>query len=310
MTMRLATLVKVGLVCSLMTAFTYAQKAPVPEQDPSTRQVLPIWPGKPPGLENPTEHESSMVPPTNPGVHIARNVTLPTLTVYLPKSGNPSKTAVIVAPGGGFRVLAIDQEGYSVADWLSQHGIAAFVLKYRLAQTPASDEEFMPSKPAAGAPARMMTPLPEGAEHDAIADGIQAIKVVRANAAKWGISPDRVLVVGFSAGAVVTSGTMLAENPADRPNYVATIYGAPFGALPEIPADTPPAFLAVAEDDPVAAKPVLAFFNALREAKARPELHVFRDGQHGFSMAQRNSTSDHWIEELYWWMESYGLTKP
>jgi acetyl esterase/lipase len=244
-----------------------------------------------------------------PGVHIVRNVTVPTLTVYLPNSGNPSKTAVIIAPGGGFRVLAIDREGYQVADWFSQHGIAAFVLKYRLAPTPGSDEEFMPSTPPAGAPNPGMSSLPEGADQNGIADGVQAIKVVRANAAKWGISPDRIVFVGFSAGGVVTSGTMLAKNPADRPNYVAPIYGAPFGAMPKITADSPPAFLAVAADDPIAAKSVMAFFNALRDANARPELHVFRAGQHGFSMIERG-TSDHWIQELYWWMESYGLTKP
>jgi acetyl esterase/lipase len=100
------------------------------------------------------------------------------------------------------------------------------------------------------------------------------------------------------------------ENPADRPNLVAPIYGAPFGALPNIPSGTPPAFIAVAEDDPIAAVPVLKFFDALRAAKLTPELHVFHSGQHGFSMSQRNGTSDHWIEELYWWMKSYGLTHP
>jgi acetyl esterase/lipase len=134
--------------------------------------------------------------------------------------------------------------------------------------------------------------------------------VVRANAAKWGIAADRILLVGFSAGGVVTSGAMLAENPADRPNFAAPIYGAPFGAMPNIPAGTPPTFLAVAADDPIAAAPVLKFFDALRAAQLSPELHVFRSGQHGFSMRPRNGTSDHWIEKLYWWMESYGLTQP
>jgi acetyl esterase/lipase len=126
---------------------------------------------------------------------------------------------------------------------------------------------------------------------------------------KKGIDADKIVFVGFSAGGVVTSGTMLADNPTDQPNFVAPIYGAPFGALPSIPAGTPPAFIAVAEDDPIAAVPVLKFFGALRDAKLAPELHVYRTGKHGFSMSQRG-TSDHWIEELYWWMESYGLTHP
>jgi len=243
-----------------------------------------------------------------------RNVTVPTLTVFPAKPANRTKTAVIVAPGGGFRVLAIDEEGYPVAEWFSQHGITAFVLKYRVAFTPGTDAEFAPNLLAPPVPrptngALPSSALPEEAQKYGIADGLQAIKVVRANAAKWGIDADKIVFVGFSAGGVVTSGAMLADNAVDRPNYVAPIYGAPFGAIPNIPTEAPPAFIAVAEDDPIAAVPVLKFFDALRAAKLSPELHVFRSGKHGFSMSQRG-TSDHWIDELYWWMESYGLTHP
>jgi acetyl esterase/lipase len=306
----------IGLMCSLGGGIAYAQKPPRPSQAFDTRPVIPVWPGKVPGEPNRSQHESGMRVPTD-HVRILRNVTTPTLTQFLPKS-NPSRTAVIIAPGGGFRLLAIEIEGYSVAEWFAQHGIAAFVLKYRLAQTPASDEEFMPSHPPVGVPGAAvggpppgaMAPLPEGTERNAVADGIQAIKDVRANASQWGISPDRIVFMGFSAGAVLTSGVMLAENVADRPNFAAPIYGAPFGPMPGIPANTPPAFLAVAGDDPLAAAPVIKFFDALRAAKAQPELHVFRSGHHGFSMSERNGTSDHWIDELYWWMGSYGLTKP
>jgi acetyl esterase/lipase len=320
-----------GIACLAVVPLSLAQVPPVLQQPASTRTVVPVWSGKMPGTERPaSQHESTMVVPYD-HMHIVRNVTVPTLTLFLPKD-NPSKIAVIVTPGGGFRVLAIEAEGYSVAEWFAQHGIAAFVLKYRLAQTPASDEEFMPSRSPPGAPGApgataaagvttapgapgprvnpMMTPLPDYVERDAVADGLQAIKTVRANAGKWGIAPDRILMVGFSAGGVITSGAMLAENPAERPNYVGLIYGAPFGATPNIPENTPPAFLAVAQDDPLAATPEIKFFNALRDAKANPELHVYRAGAHGFAMMQRKGTSDHWIEELYWWMESFGLTKP
>jgi acetyl esterase/lipase len=306
---RLKVLAKVALLISLAAPFCFAQKPLAPEQDIATRPVMPIWPGKPPGTENATQKEGVINVPNSPGWRIIRNVTIPTLTVFQPKSGNSSKTAVIIAPGGGFRVLAIDQEGYPVAEWFAQHGITAFVLKYRLAETPASDAAVLSPTPGAPIPPGAMSPLPEGAEQHGIADGIQAIKVVRENAAKWGVSPNRILLMGFSAGGAVTCGAMLAENPADRPNYVAPIYGAPLGAIPKIPADAPPAFLAVAEDDPLAAKAEVAFFHALQDANAHPELHVFRSGKHGFSFSQRG-TSDHWIDELYWWMESYGLTKP
>jgi acetyl esterase/lipase len=316
----------VAAAALLVAATSSGQTPPTPEQPLASRQVLPVWPGTPPGAQNSTPKESMMpVPHTN--LHLVRNVTEPTLTVFQPKSGNPSKTAVIIAPGGGFRVLAIDQEGYWVAEWFAQHGITAFVLKYRLAPTPQSDEEIlpggrppMPTAPGApaGAPAGappgpnpMMIPLPQDAQSNAVADGLQAIKLVRSSAAKWGIAPDRVLFMGFSAGGSLTAGTMLAADPADRPNYVAIMYGGPIGGpMPAIPDHTPPAFLAVAEDDPLAGAAEIKFFDALREAKATPELHVFRSGQHGFSMLLRNGTSDHWINELYWWMSSYGLTKP
>jgi acetyl esterase/lipase len=311
---------------ALVAASAFAQTPPAPEQPVASRPVLPVWPGKPPGTPNTALKESVMgVPNTN--LHLVRNVSEPTLTVFQPKSGNSSKTAVIIAPGGGFRVLAIDQEGYWVADWFAQHGITAFVLKYRLAPTPQSDEEVLPGgrppappapgaaadgRPAPGAaPNPMMIPLPAETQPNAVADGLQAIKLVRESAAKWGIAPDRVLFMGFSAGGALTAGTMLAPDAAQRPNYVGIMYGGPLGGpVPAIPAHTPPAFLTVAEDDPLAGAAEIKFFDALREAKAAPELHVFRSGQHGFSMMLRKGTSDHWIDELYWWMSSYGLTKP
>jgi acetyl esterase/lipase len=302
-----------ALASTLAATAAYAQRPPVPEMPVTARQVVPVWSGTVPGAANPAQHETTVTIP-DAGLHIVRNVTVPTLTVFPAKAAHASKTVVIIAPGGGFRVLAVDQEGYSVAEWFSQRGITAVVLKYRLAFTPGTDKEFLPNllTPPGGAPDRpdpRMAPLPEGAQQNGVADGIQAIKVVRANAAKWGVAPDRVLFMGFSAGGVVTSGAMLAENAADRPNFAAPIYGAPFGTLPTIPTNTPPAFLAVAQDDSIAAAPVLKFFDALRDAKASPELHVYRSGQHGFSMMQRNATSDHWLEELYWWMESYGLAQ-
>jgi acetyl esterase/lipase len=315
-----------AVAAALIATTTFAQIPPTPEQPVASRQVLPVWPGKPPGAQNSTLKESVMAVP-NTNLHLVRNVTEPTLTVFLPKSGDPAKTAVIIAPGGGFRVLAIDQEGYWVAEWFAQHGIAAFVLKYRLAPTPQSDEEVLPggrapmppapgtaagAPPGApGVPNPMMIPLPPDTQPNAVADGLQAIKLVRSSAAKWGIAPDRVLFMGFSAGGALTVGTMLADNPAERPNYVGVMYGGPLGGpVPAIPANTPPAFLAVAEDDPLAGAAEIKFFDALRAAKATPELHVFRSGQHGFSMVLRKGTSDHWIDELYWWMASYGLTKP
>src|SRR5580704_5090127 len=172
----------------LAAAAAGAQQPPTPAMPYASRQVVPVWDGQIPGTVNPAQHESTLEVPGR-GIHIVRNVTVPTLTVFPAKSANRSKTAVIVAPGGGFRVLAIDEEGYPVAEWFSQRGITAFVLKYRLAFTPGTDKEFAPNlltppipRPGGGAarPAALApNALPEEAQKNGIADGIQAIKVVR-----------------------------------------------------------------------------------------------------------------------------------
>src|SRR5205823_1373714 len=133
-----------------------------------------------------------------------------------------------------FVALAIDLEGYDVARWLSDKGIAAFVLKYRILE---KREEGIPK-----------LNMDEAGKYG-IADGIQALRVVRQHAADWGIAPDRVGFMGFSAGAMVTTGVLLQPDAAARPNFAAPIYGAPFGAMPSIPSVLPPIFLAWAQDD-------------------------------------------------------------
>jgi len=248
-------------------------------------------------------------------------VTVPTLTLVRPAKGATSSTAVIIAPGGGFRFLSIDDEGYLVANWLADHGITSFVLKYRVSKTPAKDEEFIPSSPnpAKETPAEAlarwgsaMRSLPRlDMDKDSIqgiADGIQAVKFVRQHAAEFGVAPDKIVFLGFSAGAMVTSGTILQPDLTGRPNYAAPIYGAPFGKMPDIPTNLPPVFMAYAADDPIAGTAAERFFIALRQAKYNPELHVYSGGLHGFGMAHLGTTSDHWIQEFYWWMESNGLT--
>jgi acetyl esterase/lipase len=143
-----------------------------------------------------------------------------------------------------------------------------------------------------------------------IADGIQALKVVRQHAAEWGIDADRVGFMGFSAGAMVTTGTLLQEDAAARPNFAAPIYGGPFGTMPAIPAGLPPVFLAWAQDDALAGSAAMKFYDALRAAKYQPELHIFSGGGHGFGMLKTGKSSDHWIESFYNWLEALGLTKP
>jgi acetyl esterase/lipase len=247
--------------------------------------------------------------PFSQDAHIVRNVTTPTMTVFQPKAANTTGAAVLICPGGGFRMLSIDLEGYEVADWFVQRGVTAFVLKYRVAATPASEADFLPPNASQEEIIKRATaPLPPGQVPMSIADGVQALKVVRQNAGKYGFRADRVVAIGFSAGGTVVTGAASAADPSARPNYVASIYGAFLPEMPAPPKDAPPFFLTLAEDDPLVQSMVLRLFTSLRDSGAQPELHVYRSGSHGFSMRELG-TSDYWLQELWWWMESFGLTK-
>ena len=260
---------------------------------PSYPQVVNIWPGVAPGSETWTQKERTVE--NTPLGTVVFNVVTPTVTAYLPSRTTATGTGVIVAPGGAFVALAIDLEGRDVARWLQQRGIAAFVLKYRIME-----------KRQEGIPALNM----DSAGRYGIADGIQAIKVVRKHAVALGVSPDKVGFLGFSAGAMVTSGSLLQEDGAARPNFAALIYGAPFGVMPTIPPNLPPVFLAWAQDDAVALAPVVRFRDALTSAGYKPEVHLFSAGGHGFGMRHQGTTSDHWIDAFYSWLDAQGWTRP
>ena len=257
-------------------------------------QVVNIWPGVAPGSESWTQKER--VVENTPLGTVIFNVVTPTLTAYLPERSKATGTGVIIAPGGAFVALAVDLEGRNVARWLQERGIAAFVLKYRIVE-----------KRGEGIPSNM--DMDEAGKYG-IADGIQALKVVRQHASEWGVSPDRVGFMGFSAGAMVASGALLQGDAAARPNFAAIIYGGPFGRMPAIPAQLPPMFLAWAQDDTVALAPVVRFYDALKAAGHKPETHIFSAGGHGFGMRKQGTTSDHWIDFFYYWLEAQGLTKP
>ena len=256
-------------------------------------QVVNVWPGVAPGSESWTQKER-MVEDTPIGT-VLFDVVTPTLTVYLPEKAKATGTGVIIAPGGAFVALAIDHEGHKVARWFQDKGIAAFVLKYRIME-----------KRGEGIPSGMN--MDEAGKYG-IADGIQALKVVRQHASDWGVSPERVGFMGFSAGAMVTTGALLQQDAAARPSFAAMIYGGPFGVMPAIPAKLPPMFLAWAQDDDVALQPVVKFYEALRSSGQKPDVHIFSTGGHGFGMKRQGTSSDQWIEIFYGWLEAQGLTK-
>ena len=256
-------------------------------------QVVNVWPGVAPGSENWTQKERTAE--NTPIGTVVFNVVTPTLTAYLPEKTKATGTGIIVAPGGAFVALAIDLEGNDVARWLQERGIAAFVLKYRILE-----------KRQEGIPSGMNM---DKAGKYGIADGIQALKVVRQHAAEWGLSTDRIGFIGFSAGAMVTSGALLQTDAATRPNFAAMIYGGPFGVMPNIPAKLPPMFMAWAQDDALALEPVVKFYGALTSAGHKPEVHIFSAGGDGFGMRKQGTSSDHWIDGFYYWLEAQGFTR-
>jgi acetyl esterase/lipase len=256
-------------------------------------QVLPVWPGVAPGSEEWTQKERTEE--NTPKGTVVFNVVSPTLTAYLPERAKATGTSVIIAPGGAFIALAFSREGTDVARWLQDKGIAAFVLKYRILE---KGQEQLP------------TMTIDKASMYGIADGLQALQIVRQHAAEWGLSPDRVGFLGFSAGAMVTGGILFQKDAAARPNFAAMIYGGPFGDMPAIPAKLPPMFLAWAQDDAKAREPVVKFYDALLAAGHTPETHIYSTGGHGFGLHKQGTSSDHWIDAFYGWLEGQGLTRP
>jgi acetyl esterase/lipase len=269
---------------------------------------VPIWPGVAPGSEN-AQQQEQLTPFPGGKANVARNIVRPTLTVCLPDPAQATGTGVIVAPGGAFRFLTIDAEGHDVARWLAARGIAAFVLKYRTIETPTSDALMWTQFMARMAAARVSTASFADDARLGIADGIQAVKVVRERAKEWRVAADRIGFVGFSAGGMVASHAMLEAAEAQRPDFVAPIYGAPLGDIPKISGRLPPVFLAYASDDGLVGERVDAFYGALRKAGQHPELHVYYKGGHGFGMNKQGLSSDYWIDDLYHWLESLGFTR-
>ncbi|MGD0681990.1 MAG: alpha/beta hydrolase [Terracidiphilus sp.] len=270
-----------------------------------TTKVINVWPGVAPGSEQWKQKEVTIH--FGPMESIV-NVTTPTLTAYLPDPAKATGTALIIAPGGGFIFLGTDT--HEIAEWLAARGIAGFVLKYRTAPLEGENEAQLNQAGGArfGAQLNNHALIAEDGKYG-IADGIQSIKVVRDHAAEWGIFRDRVVFMGFSAGGSITEFASVNPDVSARPNYAAPIYGAPF-PVPSIPKDVPPFFMEMAQDDTLAGPQIVAFYDALKAAGYKPEFHIYEHGGHGWSMRKQGTTSDHWLDEFYWWLEAHGLTKP
>jgi acetyl esterase/lipase len=252
-------------------------------------QTIPIWPGIAPGSEHWTQKRT--VYENTPVGTVVMNTVTPTITAYLPDRAHATGTGVIIAPGGAFVALAVGLEGADVAHWLQQRGIAAFVLEYRTVEKRSDGVPDMDQDTAA---------------RYGIADAIQALKVVRQHSKQWNVAPDRIGIMGFSAGGMVASGALLQPDAAARPSFAALIYGAPFGVMPSVPAKLPPVFMAWAQDDQIARKFMARFRDTLVAAGDRPEVHVYSAGGHGFGMKHQGTTSDHWVDDFYAWLQAKG----
>jgi acetyl esterase/lipase/phospholipase/lecithinase/hemolysin len=301
---------------ALATAACVFAQAPQPLSSDAAG-VFAIWPSAPPGSENWTWREQTG---NRGGSRMVRNVVTPTLTMYKPAAGKANGASVIIAPGGAFRFLMVDYEGVDMARWLVEHGITAFVLKYRLMHTP-EDEAAMSDYlrnlgiRLSAADTKSENPPPyDEATKAAIAiaeeDGRQAIRYVRQHAAEWSLDPHRIGIVGFSAGGGVVMGPVMQHDANSRPDFAAAIYPAYRTATP-VPDDAPPLFIVIADDDKLISPNSSArLYMAWHSAGHPAELHIFRRGDHGFGMKKQNLPADRWIDLFYAWLDSSGLLKP
>ncbi|AQR73632.1 esterase [Sphingomonas sp. LM7] len=245
------------------------------------------------------------------GSVFARNVTVATLTPFLPDPAKATGAAIIVAPGGGFRTLSMANEGWDVAKALADRGVAAFVIKYRLNQTPQDMPAFERSMreifSGAARPPRPTTEAAFAGLAPQIADARAAFALVRRRAKEWQVDPERIGMIGFSAGAMLTMATTLAGQDA-KPAFIGNIYGplSPMAA----PADAPPMFVALAADDPLFGNSGYGLIDSWRTAKRPVEFHLYEQGGHGFGMYKKDTTSTGWFEAFADWLRMHGfLTK-
>jgi len=265
------------------------------------RPEVPLWPNGAPGFEK-RKDEKEVRDVQKSGEYKVTNVHNPYMTVFLPPKDKATGAAVILCPGGGHRELWVMHEGENVAKWLSEHGVAAFVLRYRLAR-----EKDSPYKIA---------------EH-ALQDGQRAVRLVRSKAKEWNVNPARVGMMGFSAGGEVVAlvcrnpdkGKEGAEDPVEResaiPSFQALVYSGPQGIRGQmVTKDTPPTFILVGDDDN-AVTWLVEHYQALKKAGVSSELHVYAKTPHGFGFRPNKNTRpvDTWPVRFHEFLSTQGMLK-
>lgn len=270
------------------------------------QKVIPLYKGAAPGSENWNWQEKEFFVKVPLNANVIYNVSQPTVTVFTPATGNGC--AVIICPGGGFRVLNFENEGMNVANKLIEKGITVFILKYRLVQSITNDpwQETMDAVLKQDSISRKKT---EVVREMAMNDLNAAIGYVRQHAAELKIDPKRIGVLGFSAGGVITARLAYNFTPETRPDFAAPIYA----VIPPIKdkmvkPDAPPLFIAAATDDSLArVSNSIDLYNDWKNAKRSVELHLYTKGGHGL---RGSSTSQNWILRFEEWLDGLGFLKP
>lgn len=266
-------------------------------------KVIHLYPGPAPGSEDWKQEERENQ--TNQWqTRVVYNVAQPTLTVFQAEPAKTCGTAVVICPGGAFVALSIDSEGFDVARALTAKGVTCFVLKYRLVACKTDD----PTRElwTLGNLDRVVAPV----VRLALADGQAAIGYVRQHAQDYGVKPDRIGILGFSAGGTVTASVAYNYSAQTRPDFAAPIYLQYDWTIKAggVPADAPPLFILAATDDSLGLAPhSLALYRDWTAAHKSAELHLFSKGGHGFGMRRQNLPTDRWVERFADWLEVQGL---
>jgi len=261
--------------------------------------VVVLWPNGAPGSEGRSEPEKVRL--SDGGERVVSSVHRPSLTVYLPDATTATGAGIVVMPGGGHRELWTDHEGHRVAAWLSAHGVSAFVLKYRLAREEGSSYTV---------------------EEHALADARRALRTVRSRAAEWRVDPERLGVLGFSAGGELAALAAMRGEPAradapdpieresSRPAFQVLVYPGRSQNIVPTP-QSPPAFLLCGADDrPDISEGLASVYLRFKQAGVPAELHVYSGVGHGFGVRASNTGPvAHWLDRVREWMDGRGLLK-
>ena len=259
-------------------------------------QVIPLWPNGAPGFEN-RRHEPELARD-----YWVRHINNPSLTAFFPPPDKATGAAVVICPGGGHRELVFNAEGVDPARYFNQLGVAAFALKYRLARETNSPYTI----------------------DNAREDAQRAMRLVRHHAREWGVDPNRIGIMGFSAGGELTSmvtfgltaGNPNATDPVDRascrPDFLIEIYPGSLGTPESVPTNAPPAFFLGAMDDPGPAQTITGMLEKYRQAGVPVEVHLFAKGSHAFNMGYRSklATIKNWPQRLTDWLADNNLLNP